>query len=278
MTKIGVALSGGGVAGCAHLGVLKALEESGIEISAIAGTSSGAMVAALYAYGFSVDSLIDLVPAITNKYLDVDYPGFLSQLWKKKIQGLFKGEKIQRLIATKTKKAAMSELPFPAAILSTDLRKARKVIFSSQPLAKSCPDSDVITDIPVADAVRSSCSIPFLFKPVLYEDKVLVDGGILDNCPVSALHALGVDKVIAVNLVSAFPIDSPFDSCFSVLARAVSISLGNQVKHATKEADVILQPETNSIGMFEFSKSQVCVQLGYEYTVKQIDQIKNMTR
>lgn len=277
MTKIGIALGGGGVTGCAHIGVLKALEENGIEIHSIAGTSSGGLVAALYAYGYTADELVNLVPAITKKFLDYNYGSFIKKLWSRKssIQGLCKGMKLHQFVSFYTNHSHMSDLKFPVALLAADLKRANKVIFSSQSLTHPCPDTEVILDIPVADAVQSSCAIPFIFQPVVYQDKVLVDGGVLDNCPVSILHAFGADKVIAVNLSAADPIHSSFDSCSSIISRVISIQLTAQTNQNTQHADIVLRPESR-FGMLEFSKLQQCMELGYSYTKGRMNEIKKV--
>ncbi|MFC7440263.1 patatin-like phospholipase family protein [Laceyella putida] len=278
MEKIGVALSGGGIAGCAHIGVLKALEEQGIQIHAIAGTSSGGMVAALYGYGFSVDEMMSFIPSMTRKVLDFDYKELVRKLLSGdfSLPGLFKGEWLNQWVDRKTKQAVMRDLRLPVAVVATDLKTGKKVIFSSQPLENPCPDSEVITDIPIAVAVQSSCSIPLLFRPVEYENRVLVDGGLVDNCPVTTLQAMGAERVIAINMVSVEPVESPFPSGLSVLKRAVSIGLAHQIKHVTQRADLVLQPEAKSIGIFDFDKSRLCLQLGYEHALKQMDQIKRI--
>jgi NTE family protein len=276
MTKVGIALGGGGIAGCAHIGALCALEEAGIQIDCLAGSSAGAMIAALYAYGYSTKELMKMVPRITKRFLDYDYHTFLSKLIKRniKIQGLIKGEKFHDLIANLTQQAHISELNFPLALLSADLKQARQVMFISRPLVNPCSEMDVISDIQLAKAVQASISIPVLFKPVMHKGRVLVDGGLMDNCPISAVKALGADKVIAVDLVFADPVAKSFDSLFSILARVVSISLAIQAKYTTRQADIVLHPEVGSVGLLDFSKLTTCIEVGYEYTRKRIKEIK----
>jgi NTE family protein len=278
MTKVGIALGGGGVVGCAHIGVLQALQESGIQIHALAGTSSGAIVAALYAYGYSPEQLIELVPSITKKYLDYDYWAFFSKLINRgvKLRGLIKGRKLHDFISHVTHGCKMTDLKRPVALLSADLMQARQVIFSSRPLVNPCEGAETITDIHVADAVQSSLSIPVLFKPVMYEGRFLVDGGILDNCPISAVKALGADKVIAIDLVSADPVQTSFDSLGSILSRVVSVNLAVQAKQLTSHADIVLQPDARAIGVLDFSKVTDCMESGYEYTRKRINLIKDV--
>ncbi|AUS09211.1 hypothetical protein C1X05_10495 [Laceyella sacchari] len=278
MEKVGVALSGGGITSCAHVGVLKALEEHGIQIHALAGTSSGAMVAALYGYGLSVDELTDFVPAFTRDVLDVDYKALIFKLLRGdfSLPGLFKGKRLHQLIAHKTNHANMREMRLPVALVAADLKSGKKVIFASHSMRSPCPDSEVVTDIPIAVAVQASCSIPLLFKPVEYGNRVFIDGGVIDNCPVSALHAMGAERVIAINMVSAAAVDTSFPTCLSVLNRAVSIGLAHQIKHVTGQADLVLQPEANAVGMFDFDKAFHCLQLGYEYALREMGQIKQI--
>jgi NTE family protein len=275
MTKVGIALGGGGVAGCAHIGALCALEEAGIQIDCLAGSSAGAIIAALYAYGYSAKELMEMVPNITKRYLDYDYHAFLTKLIKRnfKIQGVIKGKRFHDLIANLTQYAHIGELNLPLALLSTDLKQARQVMFISQPLASPCSELDVITDIQLAKAVQASISIPVLFKPVMHKGRVLVDGGVMDNCPISAVRALGADKVIAVDLVFADPLDS-IDSLFSILSRVVSINLAIQAKYITRQADIVLHPEVGSVGLLDFSKLTTCIEAGYEYTQKRMREIK----
>ncbi|MFC4768271.1 patatin-like phospholipase family protein [Effusibacillus consociatus] len=276
MTKLGLALGGGGTAGCAHLGVLLALEEAGIQIDCLAGTSSGAIVAALYGYGYSAKELIDMVPSLSKRFLDYDYQSFLLRLVNRtiKIRGFIKGQKLHDLIADKTNDAHMTDLKIPVALLSADIKEARKVIFTSHPLENESKEADVITDIPVADAVQASFSIPVVFSPVLYGGRMLVDGGVLDNCPVDAVRLLGADRVIAVDLVFADPVTSSFDSVTSILTRVVSINLAMQAKQMTRKADILLRPEVGSVGILDFSKLDKCIQCGYEYTRSRMNEIK----
>lgn len=274
--KLGIALSGGGVAGCAHIGVLLALEEAGIAVDCLAGSSSGAMIAALYSYGYSPSQLLDMVPTMTKRYLDYDYLGIIKKIFSgKKVGGMVKGEKLRGLIADSTDGAYMSDLNLPVCITATDLTHARQVNFVSRPVKKPQENADFISHIPVADAVRASVSIPVLFQPVMFHDRVLIDGGLMDNCPVSAARAIGADQVIAVDLVCADPVHTPVDSLRSIIARVLSINMSVKTLKSTKQADFIIKPDVGSVGVLDFSKLEVCVEKGYESARKQIDAIRN---
>ncbi|MZP30725.1 hypothetical protein GTO91_13480 [Heliobacterium undosum] len=275
MNKIGIALGGGGIVGCAHLGILLALEEARIPIHCLAGTSSGSIVAALYGYGYSAPELMDLVPTIDRRYLDYDYGQFLRRLFRNDVQtrGLVRGKKLFELIAEKTGDARMADLKNPVAILSADLRRGRQALFSSQPLAEPLPDADVFTDISVARAVQASCAIPLLFQPVEYQNHLFVDGGILENCPASAARALGADIVIAVDLVFADPVDEPFDTFMSIVHRVTTINVASQSKRTAQNADLVLRPQVGGIGMFDFDKAELCIERGYEHAKERLGEI-----
>ena len=118
MNDVGIALSGGGVAGCAHLGILYGLEKEKIPVRYIAGTSAGAIVAALYAYGYRPRHMIKLLPLINKELVDYDYPSFVRAVLRRgmRVQGLAKGERLRYLIAETTRNARMTDLPLPVAL------------------------------------------------------------------------------------------------------------------------------------------------------------------
>ncbi len=276
MTKIGIALGGGGIAGCAHVGVLCALEEAGISIDYMAGSSSGALVAALYAHGYSAQQLLEMVPMISKQVLDYDYITVVAKLIRSrtKMSGIIKGDKIRGFVADKTGHARMSDLKRPVVINATDLKRARQIFFVSHPPVHPPEGADIVREAPVAYAVQASLSIPVLFRPVFYDNMVLVDGAVMDNCPAAAVRAMGADKVIAVDLVFSDPLDEPFDSLKSIIQRVVSISLANQSALNANAADVILRPQIGAVGVLEFAKMLACMECGYEHARNRINEIK----
>jgi NTE family protein len=275
--KIGLALGGGGIAGCAHMGVLLALEEAGIDVHCVAGTSAGAIVAALYAYGYSVRQMIDMVSEISPRYLDYDLIAIIRKLFwrrKEKLQGLAKGKKLYDFMYRKTNGAASGDLKRPAAFVATDLGGMKQVVFASQPLRTHLPYSEEVTEFRLADAVVASCSVPFLFRPFRIGERLLSDGGLLNNCPVREARGLGADKVIAVDLAFVDLQTSPFDSMAALLNRIVGIHLTLQAKLFAAEADVLLQPEeAGRIYALDFRQTRACIEYGYEYTRRRMDDI-----
>lgn len=279
MYRIGIALGGGGITGCAHLGVLAALEEAGITCDCFAGTSSGALVAALYSSGFTIDQIVRMVPEFTRKYMDYDYSGaFRKMFWRQQEhRSLIKGKKFRRFLQSKFRDLNMKDLNKPIALVSTDLQKARKVVFTSKPLLATAGEPsdgyEEITDISVVDAVQASCSVPTVFPPVELGDRVLVDGGLIDNCPSGFARALGAERVIAVNLSTTNKPCAPLNSLFSIINRSVHIFLLQQAKSLQEHSDIILDPDVSQISSFAFDQTSKCVEIGYEHTMKRMEEI-----
>lgn len=178
--KVGIALGGGGAKGFAHIGVLKALGQAGIEFDIVAGTSIGALVGAVYASG-----KLSELERISRRYGVKDLPFLLGPTWPRK--GLFSGNYIERLLNDIVHVKNIEDLGKPFAALAVDLNKAEIVTFTRGNLYR---------------AVHASMSIPGLFKPVVDGGKILVDGGVLEPVPVNALRRLGADVVVAVDLLS----------------------------------------------------------------------------
>jgi NTE family protein len=172
--KLGIALSGGGAKGFAHIGVLSALEKAGIEFSAVSGTSMGAFVGAFYA----ADKLGDLQQgAVGIKFRDI--PLLLSPTLSKK--GFMSGKKIIKFLKGSLANEKIEELSKKYAAVCADLNNGEIVTFT---------EGDLIS------AVCASMAIPGLFIPVVFNNKLLVDGGILEPLPVRAVRELGSDFVV----------------------------------------------------------------------------------
>jgi|YNPBryBLVA2012_1023415.scaffolds.fasta_scaffold03287_4 NTE family protein len=180
--RIGLALSGGGARGLAHIGVLKVLEREGIPISCLAGTSMGGVIAAAYAAGLSVGlieqealrmsqrrhwlSLIDRTPAR---------------------RGLLQGQKVTEYLAQWLGHLTFDQLRLPLALVAVDLNSEQKVVLRS---------GSVLT------AVRATIAVPGVFTPVELDGQMLVDGGLLDNLPADVAREMGADVVVAVDVAT----------------------------------------------------------------------------
>ena len=176
--KIGLALGSGSARGWAHIGVIRALNDAGIQLDYVAGTSIGALVGAVYASG-NIDSLEEVVLKLDWKqiayFLDVVFPK----------SGLMDGNKLADFIRTHVEEINIEELPLPFSAISTNLATGSEVVIQK---------GDII------EAVRASISVPGIFTPVRKDGTILVDGGLVNPVPVSVVRKMGADFVIAIDL------------------------------------------------------------------------------
>ena len=178
--KVGLALSGGGVRGLAHIGVLKVLEQAGVPIDIIAGTSAGGMIGAAYAAGFTAVQ-------IEREVLRMCTPRQLLNLVDRSIarRGLFEGQRLMEYLEQWLGERTIEQLSIPFAAVAVDLYTSQKV---------------VMQEGPVLDAIRATIALPAVFSPVEKNGQLLVDGGLLDNLPVDVVRQMGADIVIAVDI------------------------------------------------------------------------------
>lgn len=176
--NLGLALSGGGMRGLAHLGVLKALGEQEIQLQSIAGTSMGSLIAGAYAAGVPIDDLIAFGRKIG--IIDVAAP---DRSWR----GIFSQKKLSALLADLlgSDRLTFEDLTIPTAVIATDVETGDMVILNQGPL------------IP---ALMASSALPLFFAPVHHQGRWLIDGGVLNNLPVDVIRRLGADRVIGVEI------------------------------------------------------------------------------
>jgi NTE family protein len=178
--KIGLALASGGARGSAHTGVLKVLKAEGIEISAVAGSSIGAMVGGVYAAGVSIER-------IEQEWLNTSFPKVLrSFLPTYPRAGLSSGGEVRRYLKELLGEVLIEELPITFAAMGCDIDSGKAVVLDRGPLV---------------DAIRASTSIPGLFHPVRWQNRLLVDGGLVEPLPVELCRNLGADIVIGIDIV-----------------------------------------------------------------------------
>lgn len=176
--KVGLALGSGSTRGWSHIGVIRALAEAGVTVDYIAGTSIGALVAAVYASGM-IDSLEDAVYQFSRKHVF----SFRELILPK--SGLIDGVRIANFIQQYVLDEPIEKLPVPLAVIATDLYTGEEVVLKNGN---------------IVEAVRASISLPGIFKPVRKDDYLLVDGGLVNPVPVRTVRDMGADFVIAVDL------------------------------------------------------------------------------
>lgn len=282
--KVGLCLAGGGASGGAHVGVIRALEEAGIHIDMIAGTSSGAMVAGLFASGMGTEEMLALLPTLTRRHIDVDRSLLTRWISRERRGGFIRGERLHEFLRSSVHSMSLIDVRIPLAIVATDLQQGREVVFASAPCPspkvpfvaeEGAPLWDVIHDIPLATAIRASISIPFVFQPVRLGGRVLADGGLVDNCPVEPTRALGADFVIAADTISPFlRRQTPLPlRVRALLQQVVNIGLARHAALAARLADAFLALPVGPIGALDFARLTGVSERGYEYTKARIPAI-----
>ncbi len=238
MKKNGLALGGGAVLGAAHVGVLRALHELKIAIGMVSGTSIGAFVAALHAFGKSWQEIRDI--ALELDWLDLS--GLeLSQY------GLLSNKKFGGIVTELLGKRDIRDAQIPLSMIATDIGTGRKVVFS---------EGDV------ALAVMASSCIPGIFKPVDYRGAQLVDGMLMENVPVSPLLEGGADPIISVDLLSHHTYRKP-ENIVGLLLNAFYINIINTTAIQTKSADLSLAPDLSGFNLVDFGQLADIMDAGY---------------
>lgn len=280
--RLGLALSGGGIRGIAHAGVLKALEENDIKIDAIAGTSCGSFIASLYAMGYSPYYIYTLFDRYSKDIVNINSAPIINGIGnfvmnkKVKLSGLKTGENIENIfdeMANRKGIKKISDIKMPIAIPSVDVSDSKEYVFSNY-ISKE--DNNYISNISVGKAVRASSSFPVVFSPCEFEKHKFLDGGTLDNVPVKLVKKLGVDKVIAVNF-SADEIDEKSD-LMDIVMKTLDI-MGNKIsEEGLKEADYILTVPSNKTGLLDIQKLKKCYEFGYDCVNKNLDKILKLLK
>ncbi len=283
--KLGLALSGGGIRGIAHAGVLKALEENNIKIDAIGGTSSGSIIATLYAMGYSPYYIYILFKKYAkdlvnqNSISKVTSIGNFMANKKGNFQGFYTGEEIEsgfNNIALRKGVKKISDIKMPIVIPTVDVQDSKKYIITNKIPEKSSPNTEYINNIDIGKAIRASSSFPVVFSPCEYNKHRFLDGGILDNFPTTEVKKQGVDKTITVNF-KADDIDEN-SNIMDIVMRTIDI-MGNKISEENiSNSDMVLTIKTDKTGLLETEKLDECYKYGYRQTIEQIDKIKEIIK
>ena len=280
--KLGIALSGGGIRGIAHAGVLKALEDNDIKIDIIGGCSSGSMVASLYAMGYTPHYIYLLFKRYAKDIAALNTKPIISGLGhffksKKVFSSLKDGEIIETVynkLAIRRGIKNISQIQMPLVIPTLDITKSKEYVFTNNIPQNVEDTSQYITDITIGKAVRASSSFPAVFNPCLMGEHAFMDGGALDNIPVNEVKKQGVDKVIAVKF-DADPVDEN-SNIMDIVMKTIDI-MGSKISEESLEmSDLVLNVYTDKVGLLDVEKLDSCYKYGYECVVKNIDKIKEM--
>jgi len=281
--KLGIALSGGGIRGIAHAGVLKALEDNNIKPDIIGGTSAGSMIASLYAIGYSPYYIYILFKRYAGELAYISGTPIISGIGnfmmnkKNTLQGLKDGKSLETIynkIAYKKGIRKISQIKMPLVISSVDITNSKEYIFTNYIPNNVEDTSQYITDITVGKAVRASSSFPAVFAPCEFGEHVFLDGGLLDNTPVNEVKKQGADKVIAVKF-DADPVDKE-SNIMDIVMKTIDI-MGSKISEESLEmSDLVLSVYTDKVGLLDVEKLDSCYQYGYNCVVSNLEKIKQI--
>jgi NTE family protein len=243
MNKIGLVLSGGGARGIAHAGVLKALDEAGFKFDRISATSAGAIIGALYAYGYKPDDILRILKS--TKLFNLVRVAFKSS-------GLLDITSLRRTFELYLGHDTFDDLDIPLVINAVDLMKGKTRYFDEGPLVS---------------AILASSAVPIIFKPVAINGVLYIDGGIQNNLPVEPLLG-NCQKIIGVH---SNPVDENFKvrNFRSILERTMLLSIRSNTESRMKHCDLIIEPPgMKNIRAFEYSKIKDIFDIGYNYTLQ----------
>lgn len=239
--KIGIALSGGGARGVAHIGILKALDEMGVKISVISGTSAGSIVGCLYAYGYTPDQIFEII-----KNLSVFKSVRPAWTWS----GLLTMDGLKELLLKNIPENDFGALKIPLTVAATEIRKGHIHYFSEGEL------------IP---AIVSSCSIPAIFNPVSFNGGMYVDGGLLDNLPAKPIKDQ-CDLLIGSHCNHISP-DFDAKSLKVVIERSLLMAIYANTQLSRHMCDVFIEPpRMDRYSSLEIGKAQEIFDFAYRFT------------
>lgn len=283
--KIGLVLSGGGAKGMAHIGVLKVLEELNIKPDYITGTSMGSIMGGLYAIGYTADELDSIINALDWNSMLSDkiplsmvvpeekhnYNRFLFEfdLTKKGpvlpagvVAGQGIAEEMNYLTWHTTEFDDFDDFPIPFRCIASDLISGEPYVFKSGSLSM---------------AMRASMAIPSVFSPVILDSMLLVDGGVLDNMPVSTCRKMGADIIITVNV--AFrdkPQIEDFKSIGDILMGASMITSNHHIKESLAQTDILIAPDLSDYNAASFFDGKKIIELGEIAARERYDELANL--
>ena len=249
-SRVGLALGGGAAKGAAHIGVLRALDEQSIKIEAISGTSVGAAIAALYAFDKSLEDIYQLAQGMTAAKIS---------RFTLKRKGFSSTERIRQLLIEQLGNVNIEEASIPLAIIAADIRTGDKKVFRKGS---------------VADAVAASAAIPGIFIPVEIDGHEYVDGGIVENVPVSPLRAMGANTVIAVNLngVQRYPVPQ---NALDVVSNALDIAINSRTWMQVQAANVHIALDLKQYSLTDNrDRTDELIDVAYQETRRHIGRIQ----
>jgi NTE family protein len=282
--KIGLVLSGGGAKGMAHIGALKVIEEAGVEIDYIGGSSMGAIVGALYAAGYSAAELDSMFNATNFGTLIQDnLPRSAKTFYEKEdseryaLTLPFKNFKVSvppaysggqniynefvKLLYHVKDIDDFNKLPTPFVCIATDIETGKQVVLNSGYLP---------------EAILASGTLPSLFEPTIIDDKVLIDGGVVNNYPIDEVRAMGADIIIGVDVQHDLSERDALLSATEILLQINNYRTVADMKLKAKKTDIYIKPQIEKFSIIEFNKLNEIIKTGVDATSLKIEELKKI--
>jgi NTE family protein len=282
--KIGLVLSGGGAKGFAHIGVLKVLEEAGVKIDYIGGTSMGAVIGGLYASGYNatqIDSIFqatnfnelinDFIPRSSKNFYERrndELYALVLPFNKMKIgipEALSKGMYNYNLLSRITRNVRhirdFNQLPIPFLCIGTNIETGEEVLLNKGNLAQ---------------AMIASSAFPSLFSPVEIDGKILVDGGVVNNYPIEEVRKLGADIIIGVDVQNDLLDRTQLKDATKILVQITNLQSIERMKRNVTNTDIYIKPDVTQYGVISFDKGNEIIRKGEEATFAVYEQLKKI--
>jgi len=248
---VALVLGGGGARGFAHVGVLRVLEQEGVPVDLIVGTSVGSLIGALYAAdprSFELEW----------KAFKIEKDDLFDFSFFSATTGPVKGEAIREFVRSSIRQRNVEDLRIPFVAIATDLVTGERVELDSGS---------------IEDAVRASVSIPGIFTPATIGGRTLVDGGVVANLAVDVARERGADVVIASNITKDV-VGREISDVVGITLQAIDIMLGRMAQQQLRAADIVISPDIGDVGTMDFGQKKRCMQAGIEATLGEVPAIQ----
>lgn len=282
--KVGLVLSGGGAKGLAHVAVLKVLEEAGIRVDYIGGTSMGAIVGGLYASGYNAAQLDSIINAIDfEQILSDETPRKAKPFYEKESgenyalilpivdnkvgipKAISEGQNVLNLLTRLTQHVSnvndFSKLPIPFVCIATDLETGKQVTMNKGFLP---------------EVIKASGSFPTLLAPVEIDGKMLSDGGIVNNFPVDEVEAMGADIIIGVDIQSGLKDKEELNSAVKILSQIIGFQMYKTLESKYEKVDLLIKPDMKEFNVVSFDKIDEIMRKGEEASREKMKQLKDI--
>lgn len=274
--KLGLCLSGGGIKGAAHIGAIKALREANLHFDYIAGTSSGSIVATLYACGYLPDEIYEAFLKYARKIRYWDWHN-IQNVGKNfikthtfKLTGLNSGKAIYdlaRKLCSKKGITNINQIPRKLLIPTVNIYTEELYVFHSGNAIANEENIKYINNVDIATAVQASCSYPGFFCPCPYKNTLLIDGGVAENLPWRETKRIGADKVISIVFVDKSN-RKCCDTITQVLDKSFHILCHELAKYEWDGTDFLLPISCKDVGLLDWRKTEQLYEEGYCQTIE----------